>query len=78
MQDDVSYKVKKSEAGDLYVSIRGRKMTGYKWHLVNDGTINTNPTHFIETAESRSEAEIERSIDVMVREALGEWQAWRN
>ncbi len=70
MQDEVSYKVKKSKTGALYVSVRGGKMTGYKWHLVNDGTINTNPTHFIETAESRSGEEIERAIDEMIRRAL--------
>lgn len=73
MQDEVSYKVKKSKTGALYVSVRGGKMTGYKWHLVNDGTINTNPTHFIEAAESRSEAEIEKAIDVMIKEALDGW-----
>ncbi len=68
MQDDISYKVKKSKAtGGLYVSVGGGKMTGYKWHLVNDGTIDTNPTHFIEQAEARSEAEIEQLIDDMVR-----------
>lgn len=73
MQDEVSYKVKKSKTGALYVSVRGGKMTGYKWHLVNDGTVNTNPTHFIETAESRSGEEIERAIDEMVREVLDGW-----
>lgn len=70
MQDDVSYKIKKSKTGAPYVSVRGGKMTGYKWHLVDAGTINTNPTHFIETAESRSGAEIEQAIDEMIRRAL--------
>ncbi len=70
MQDDISYKVKKSKTGALYVSVRGGKMTGYKWHLVNDGTVKTNPTHFIETAENKSGQEIEQAIDRMIAEVL--------
>lgn len=37
MADDVLSSVKKDARGNKYVSVRGGKDTGYKWHIVNDG-----------------------------------------
>ena len=36
-RDDVTADVRKDKNGMLYASIRGGKMTGYKWNKINDG-----------------------------------------
>lgn len=79
MADDVKYTVKKSRnSGDLYLSVRGGKMTGYKWHLLNDGTrnpdgsIHTPATHFIDETMRQSEAEINALIDSYIGKVIGE------
>lgn len=72
MKDDIKVTVK-SEDGVAYVLIRGGKLTGYKWHLVNDGTrdrngrVKTSATHFIDKALKQSEPE----IDALIEELIG-------
>ena len=71
MRDDIKATVK-SKDGYAYVLIRGGKLTGYKWHMVNDGTrgpdgsVKTHATHFIDKALKQSEADIEAIIDEMI------------
>lgn len=71
MRDDIKATVK-SKDGVAYVLIRGGKLTGYKWHLVNDGTrdqygrVKTTATHFIDKALKQSEAEIDALIDDLI------------
>ncbi len=71
MQDDIKATVK-SQDGRAYVLIRGGKLTGYKWHMINDGTrgpdgrVKTPATHFIERAMKESEAEIDALIDKLI------------
>lgn len=72
MKDDVKFSVRKDKNKNLYVSVRGGKMTGYKWHLLNDGTINMRGNNFMDKAMLNSESEIETMIDNMIEEALSE------
>ena len=71
MQDDIKATVK-SKDGVAYVLIRGGKLTGFKWHLVNDGTrdrnggVKTPATHFIDMALKQSEPEIDALIDELI------------
>lgn len=73
MDDDVKVTVKKSRAGDIYVSIKGGKYTGYKWHFLNDGTrnkdgsIHTPATHFMDLALNQSKNEIEKIISDVLK-----------
>lgn len=76
MDDDVKVAVKKSRTGDVYVSVKGGKYTGFKWHFLNDGTRNkdgsahTPATHFMDRALEQSKSEIDKIIsDVMKRVA---------
>lgn len=76
MKDDVNAKVKKDKLGIKYVSIGGGRLTGYKWHLLDqghlarDGTTFVPGTNFIGRALSASEGEIEKSIDEMVKKVI--------
>lgn len=71
MKDDIKATVK-SKDGVAYVLIRGGKLTGFKWHLVNDGTrdrngrVKTSATHFIDKARKQSEPEIDELIDELI------------
>jgi hypothetical protein len=71
MKKDIKATVK-SKDGVAYVLIRGGKLTGYKWHLVNDGTrdsngrVKTAATHFIDIALKQSESAIDALIDDLI------------
>ena len=73
MDDDVKVAVKKSKSGDIYVSVKGGKYTGFKWHFLNDGTrnkdgsVHTPATHFIDRALEQSRAEIDKIIADVAR-----------
>lgn len=68
IKDDITYKVKKSSSGQLYVSVKGGKTTGYKWHWVNEGHIAQNGhfipgTHFVDKAEASASDDINDAVD---------------
>ena len=71
MRDDIKATVK-SKDGVAYILVRGGKLTGYKWHMVNDGTrdpngrVKTHATHFIDKALKQSESAIEAIVDDMI------------
>lgn len=73
MDDDVKVEVRKSKEGDLYVSVKGGKYTGYKWHFLNDGTRNqdgtlhTLATHFMDKALNQAAVEIEKIVESVIR-----------
>lgn len=73
MKDDIKVTTA-TKNGVACVTIKGGKKTGFKWHLVNDGTRDTeghrrtDGLHFIEKAMEQSEAKIETLIDDLVRE----------
>lgn len=74
--DDIGYSVKKSRSTkQWYVSIHGKKWTGYKWLWVNDGHLTTDGDwvegcHFVDKAEAASSAEVDQIIDKFLKDAL--------
>lgn len=70
MKDDVRTSVKDDNEGAVYAIIRGGKYTAYKWHLVNNGTVNTRATHFMDKAMSMTESEANALIDEMINKAV--------
>ena len=73
MKDDVQYAVKKDKQGNLYVSVKGGKYTGYKWapvdvgHIARDGTTYVPGLNFVGRAGNASEGEVEKLIDDMLK-----------
>lgn len=70
MADDVKTSIKDDKTGNVYAIIRGGKMTGYKWHLVENGTSTSRATHFIEKALKETESEIDSYIEEAIRKAV--------
>lgn len=76
VKDDVSYTVRKSSDGNLYVSIKGGKKTGYKWHFINDGHVARDGrtwvpgTNFMEKALLKAQGEVELIINDMVKKVI--------
>jgi HK97 gp10 family phage protein len=68
MKDDVKTIVRDDKQGAVYAIIKGGKYTGYKWHLVNNGTVKSRATHFVDNALKQSEGEFEAMIDNMLKE----------
>ena len=72
MKDDVKSSVRKDKMGNHYVSVRGGKMTGYKWgpvsdgHIARDGTTFVPGNNFMGRAVNAAEPEVERLIDEML------------
>lgn len=75
-KDEVLASVRKNKNGDLYVSVRGGKKTGYKWNLISNGHIARDGrtwvpgNNFIEKALAKAQAEIENVIDEMLRKVV--------
>lgn len=78
MDDDVKVAVKKSKAGDIYVSVKGGKYTGFKWHFLNDGTrnqdgsVHTAATHFMDKALEQSRGEIDKILSDVARKVAND------
>lgn len=78
IMDDIGYSVKKSRStNQWYVSIHGKKWTGYKWLWVNDGHMTRDGewvegNHFVDKAEAASSAEVDKIIDGYLKEAIGD------
>lgn len=76
MKDEVRKTVKKTESGIPYVSVKGGKMTGYKWHMVSDGHIARDKrtfvpgNNFMGKALSAAEKQIDQLIDSMIEEVI--------
>ena len=76
--DDIGYSVKKSRSTkQWYVSVHGKKWTGYKWLWVNDGHMTTDGdwvegNHFVDKAEAASASEVDKIIDGYLKDALGD------
>ena len=55
------------------MTIHGGKNTGYKWHMLDDGTRNPDGTvhtpalHFTDRASKAAEAKIDRMVDELER-----------
>lgn len=62
MADDV--KISRSRGG---IKVSGGRMTGTLWHIVNDGTLHTMGTHFMDGALARLDGSIDKIWDEMMR-----------
>nr|DAT14940.1 MAG TPA: type I neck protein [Caudoviricetes sp.] len=67
MCDDVEIVTKKDEFGDVVVKVQGGKSTGTLWHIVNDGTHRSSPTHFMDLALNSIETDLEKIVDEKLR-----------
>ena len=72
IKDDVRFTVKRNKQGNLYVSVKGGKYTGYKWGFLNDGHIARDGktfvpgTKFMERALQVSQGDISTALhDIM-------------
>lgn len=70
MCDDVKIVTKKDEYGNVVVKVQGGKSTGTLWHIVNDGTHRSSPTHFMDLALNSIETDLEKIVDEKLREGL--------
>lgn len=77
MKDDVKSKVKKDKNGNHYVSIHGGKLTGFKWHMLDQGHIARDGStfvpgnNFIGRAMAASEGDVNKIIDDMLKKVVG-------
>lgn len=73
MKDDIKMSVRKDKMGNHYASVRGGKMTGYKWHMVSgghlarDGTTFIPGNNFMGRAVNAAEPEVEKLINDMLK-----------
>lgn len=78
MKNDVKTSVRKDKNGNLYVSVRGGKKTGYKWHMVSDGHLARDGStfvpgnNFMAKAVRASERDVNKLIDEMLRKVTEE------
>lgn len=76
VKDDITYSVRKNKDGQVYVSIRGGKLTGYKWKFINDGHVARDGgtwvqgNNFMEKALQKASGEIESVIHDMVKKVV--------
>lgn len=75
MRDDIKVSVKDAKSGVTGVVVYGGKDTGYKWHMLDDGTQNPNGTvhtkaiHFTSKAMQAATPTIDRIVDEITRKA---------
>lgn len=67
MADDVRVSVRTDKWGNRYARVLGGKMTGTLWHLVNDGNLHSQPTHFMDGAIKKLDQEIDKIWDKTMR-----------
>jgi len=70
MKDDVKTSIRDDKAGNVYAVIRGGKYTGYKWHILENGSSNTKAIHFVEKAMKDSEEPINTVIDEVISKVV--------
>jgi len=67
MADDVKRTIRANKWGEKYVSIKGGKATGTLWHIVNDGTLHSRPTHFLDRAIKQIDDEMDKIWDEVIK-----------
>lgn len=63
MADDVRRNIRTNKWGQKSVRISGGKKTGTLWHIVNDGTLHTRGTHFMDKALQNMDKDIDKIWD---------------
>lgn len=67
MADDVQMNVRTNKWGEKYVRVGGSKKTGTLWHLVNDGNLYSQPTHFMDNALNKLDAAMDEMWDEVMK-----------
>lgn len=67
MADDVKVYRRTDKWGNRHVSVQGGKMTGTLWHLVNDGNLHSQPTHFMDSALKKLDQDIDQVWDKVMK-----------
>ena len=67
MADDVKVSTKKDIDGNLSARVQGGKWTGTLWHLVNDGHLHAQPTHFMDDALKSLDGDIDDMWDKVMK-----------
>lgn len=74
MANDLKVKIKHSKEGYSSVTVMGGRLTAYKWHLLDDGTrdsqgrVHTPAIHFTTKALKASESDIDAIIEGLIQE----------
>jgi len=67
MADDVKISTRKDRNGNLVARVQGGKKTGSLWHLVNDGNLHSQPTHFMDDALKSLDGSIDKTWDKVMK-----------
>ncbi len=67
MADDVKISTRKDRNGNLAARVQGGKRTGSLWHLVNDGHLHSQPTHFMDDALKSLDGSIDKTWDKVMK-----------
>lgn len=67
MADDVKISTRKDRNGNLAAKVQGGKRTGTLWHLVNDGHLHAQPTHFMDGALKSLDNDIDHVWDKVMK-----------
>jgi len=70
LANDVKVNTKDDNQGFVYAIVRGGKYTGYKWHMIENGTTHSKALHLIDKAMSQSEDELDTIIDEAIGRAV--------
>ncbi len=70
MKNDVKASIKTDKMGNTYAIVRGGKKTGFKWHLVDNGTSKSRALHFTDKAMKKSEDEIDYVVSDVLNKAV--------
>jgi HK97 gp10 family phage protein len=70
MKTDVKTRIKDDNEGEIIAIIGGGRKTAYKWHLVDNGTSETQAQHFTDKALSESESSIDAIMDSAIFKAV--------
>lgn len=67
MADDVKVYRRTDKFGNKSARVQGGKMTGTLWHLVNDGNLHSQPTHFMDGALNKLDKDIDEVWDKVMK-----------
>ncbi len=70
MKTDVKTRIKDNDMGDIVAIIGGGKETAYKWHLVDNGTSETQAQHFTDKSLNESESGVDAIMDRAIFKAV--------
>lgn len=78
IREDIKVKVSGKKTGVTSVTVFGGAQTGYKWHMLDDGTrkadgsVKNKPMHFTQKAMEKATPEIERLLNDLERSIVND------